>query len=271
MGTLMKTGYLLLFFSLTTFAQTPKRIQVIPNPQSLEDFDHQFKGCPENSECDQAMGMALQRWKDLISKLRADGATDAKDIALLEIFRSKYGIPTEFYTYEKSQQGFKPLLYNSPCKSHNPKAPAPKVVKGTAFIKGIDGSKAVVWKDQNQIDVPLKDLLIPQPVKVYFSTPVTYSIALGDQPLFIKDKSLYILKEEDSFYYMLKVSETGEWKIENPNLGELSKWEDKRNYIKCPEDKDKAAAVFENEFCKTVWDNDLKKTVIVRMQEGCTI
>lgn len=267
----MKASYLFFFITLSVFAQTPKRIQVLPNPQSLEDFDHVFKGCPENSDCDQPMGLMLQKWKDAVTTVRDDKIPEIKKAQTMEVFRSKYGIPSEFYTNQKSQQGFKPVLYNSPCKNHNPKGEAQKVLKGIAFIKSMTAEKAVVFRDQNQIEVPTSEILIPQPVKAYYDSPIKYTLALGDQPLFIKNKSLYILKEEDSFYYMLKVSSDGEWKIENVNLAELSKWEDRRQNVKCPEDKERAPSVFQNEFCKTVWDTDLSKTVIVRMFEGCII
>ena len=99
----MRLTYLLIFITLSGFAQNKPRIHVIPNPQSLEDFDHEFKGCPENSECDQVMGHMLSRWKLLISKLKEIPDTN-KNAQALELFRAKYGIPAEFYTNQKSQQ-----------------------------------------------------------------------------------------------------------------------------------------------------------------------
>lgn len=271
----MLAGYLMFFWTLTALGQATPKIQVIPEPKTMEDFEHQFKGCPENSECDQVMGLQLKRWKDLVSKLRDEGVDPSKRSQFVELFRSKYGIPTEFYTTKKSQQGFKPFYFNSPCKEHNPKQEDQKILKGTAFLKSLSKTKAIVWRDQAQIEVPVENLLIAQPVVVYgkeTSGPVIYQLALGDQPLFIKDKSLFVIKEEDGFFYTLKVSENGDWKVENLDFTKLSEWEDKRSEVKCPLDSKKLAhPAFTVEFCKTVWDEDLKKPLIVKMFQGCTI
>jgi len=269
----MRFTYLLLFLTLSVSARPKPRIHLIPNPESIEDFEHQFKGCPENSECDQVMGHMLNRWKLLVSKLK--NITDAgKNAQALELFRAKYGIPVEFYTTQKSEQGFKPGLYNSPCKNHNPKDPKLKVLRGTSFIKSITSETAIIWRDQSQIELPLQNNMTPQSVRVYFDQgAITYQLPLNDQPLFIKNQELYILKEEDSLYYALKISKSGEWKIVNLDMSQLSVWENKREEVDCPKDatKDKEAELFTVQFCKSVWDMDLKKTVPVKMQQGCLI
>lgn len=269
----MRISYVVFFISLTAFSQTPPQIQVIPNPKSLEDFDHQYKGCLENSECDQVMGLQLTRWRELIDKVKENKIPDSQKAQYIELFRNKYGLPVEFYTTEKSQQGYKPLLFNSHCKNHNPKAPETKTVKGIAFIKSMNKDKAVVWRDQTQIEVPVGELLTPQPVVVYQEKETkTYYLPIEDQPLFIKNNELYVIKEEDGLFYVLKIAENGDWKIENLDFTKLSTWEDKRSEVSCPKDPNKLAPkAFAVEFCKTVWDEDLKKSVIVKMHQGCVL
>jgi len=267
----MRLTYLLIFITLPLWAQNKPRIQVIPNPQSLEDFDHEFKGCPENSECDQVMGHMLSRWKLLVSKLK-DITDPNKNAQALELFRAKYGIPVEFYTNQKSQLGFKPALNSSPCKEHNPKDQKEKVLKGIAFVKSISNEKAVIWRDQAQIELPLKDNMAPQPVKVYYDAgAVTYQLPLNDQPLFIKGRELYILREDEGLYYTLKVSENGDWKVVSIDMTQLSKWEDKRSEVTCPKDPEKSPPEFNIQFCKTVWDVDAKKALPVKIRQGCLI
>lgn len=267
----MRLSYLLIFFSLSVLGQTKSKIEVIPNPKSIEDFDHQYKGCLENSECDQVMGLQLSRWKVLIAKLKDENQDSARKVQFLEHFRSKYGLPVEFYTSQKSQQGFKPLLFNSPCKNHNPKDGV-KVLRGVAFLKSLDQSKGMVWRDQTQIEVPVGELLQPQPVIAYLEgVPTLFQLPVGDQPLFIKDKKLFVLKEEDDFFYMLGISASGDWKIENVDLGRLSEWQEKISDVNCPKDaKPYAPKTFETEFCRSVWDEDLKKSVVVKMHLGCS-
>jgi len=270
-GRHMRLTYLLIFFSLSALAQNKPRIQVIPNPESLEDFEHEFKGCPENSECDQVMGHMLKRWKTLVSNLRE--STDyAKNAQAIEMFRGKYGIPVEFYTNQKSQISFKPALNSSSCKEHNPKPPGVKIFRGISFMKSMTMDTAMIWRDQALIELPIKDNLILQPVKVYYSTgAITYNLPIDDQPLFIKGKELYVLKEEDGFYYVLKISENGDWKIVSVDFTQLSVWENKRQNVACPTEKEKNPTVFNNEFCKTVWDEETKKVITVRMEQGCII
>jgi hypothetical protein len=269
----MHTAYLIFFLSFPLWASPLRpKIELLPAPESIEDFEHQFKGCPENSECDQVMGMQMQRWKDLVSKIEEQGIQGAKKAQFLELFREKYGIPVEFYTYVKSQQGFKPLFFNSHCKDHNPKDNEEKrVLKGTAFVKSLSDKKATVWRDQTQIEVPVGELFLPQPVLVYFSQiPQVYQLPLSDQPLFIKNKELHVLKEEDGFFYFLKISAKGDWKMEDVDFSLLGQWERKRENVTCPDDKNNTTPTeFGVVFCKSVWDEDQKKPVIIKMHQGC--
>lgn len=268
----MRISYLLIFLSLSVFGQTSPKIEVLKEPRSAEDFEHQFKGCLENSECDQVMGHQLTRWKELIRKIKSGDMSGQQKTQYMELFRSKYGIPVEFYTYQKSQQGFKPLLFNSSCKDHNPKT-GEKVLRGISFVKSISKDKATIWRDQTQIEVPLGEIFIPQPVFVYLPEGVTtYYLPLNDQPLFMKNGDLYVLREEDDFFYILKVSKNGDWKIENLDMATLSEWEEKRSSVTCPTEKTSPAPKeFGDGFCKTIWNEDSKKTVVVKMHQGCTI
>jgi hypothetical protein len=267
----MNIIYFIIFLFSVAMGQPSRRIQVIDNPQTAEDFDHLNKGCPENSECDQIMGQMLLKWKETINNLIKQETSESQKAKELEGFRSKFGIPTEFYTYERSQLGFKPILHSSPCKSHNPKDQKQKVYRGTSFIKSISHEKIIIWRDQTQIELPPNDLILPQKTIVYFeSGPETYLLPLGDQPIYIQNKSLHILKEEDGFYFMLKISPQGEWKIVDLEPLKLNEWESHRQNVNCPkEETPSKTTVFENEFCKTVWDIDKKRTVVIKLQNGC--
>lgn len=262
----------LLFLATPVVAQTPQPYEAIPNPRSYEDFEHPNRGCPENSECDQVMGLQLTRWMELLTKLKDPKIPPTSRAQQLETFRARFGIPVEFYTSIKAQQGFKPLYYNSPCKNHNPKAPEERILIGKAFLKSLSHKTGVIWRDQTTIEVPVGELLSPQTVEVYRpEATLSYALPLNDQPLFIKDKNLYILKEYEDLFFTLKISPEGKWSIENLDFTQLSQWDSKRENVACPESKKKASNVFEADFCKKIWDEDLKQTVIVRMQMGCPI
>jgi hypothetical protein len=273
MGLPMRIIFLLFFVSITAFSQTTPQIQVINEPKTIEDFDHQFKGCQENSECDQVMGLQLTRWRNLINKLKDDSMEASKKAKFVELFRAKEGIPAEFYTSQKSQAGFKPMLFDSPCKNHNPKDRTKKVLKGTSFVIGLTKDKAKIWRDQTIIEVPTGELVSPQPIAVYNSaTPTMYYLPINDQPLFIKNNSLHVLREDDGFFYDLIVAQDGTWKVDYLDFTSLSTYEDKRSEATCPKDTTKLAPPeYGVEFCKNVWNDDLKKTVVVKMHLGCVI
>lgn len=267
----MRRHYFLIFLLAPVLSAAQPEIKVIADPTSAEDFEHQNKGCPENSECDPVMGHQMQNWKTLVKRLADQQGPSEKKIQEVEEFRAKAGIPAEFYTYKKSQQGFRPLYFNSPCKDHNPKIQENRVLRGSAFIKSIQKDKAIVWRDQTQIEVPVGELFIPQPVTALNPTgAVNYLIPIDDQPLFIKEKALHIVREEEGFFYMLRIEPSGDWKIVDIDLTRLSEWEDKREYVTCPAEKEKKTPKeFGVTFCKSVWDEDLKKPVVVRMHAGC--
>lgn len=265
----MLVSSFMIFLSLAAYGQQMPQVELVPAPKTLEDYEHQHKGCPENSECDAVMGLQMGRWMELVSKVMEMG-DGKKKAQFLELFRSKYGIPVEFFTLQKSQQGFKPLLFDSSCKHHNPKK-GEKILRGIAFVKSLSEKSGIIWRDQTQIEVPVGELLVPQPVHVFKEKEiVTYLLPLGDQPLFIKDEALFVLREENGFFYFLKVSKDGSWKIENINMTFLSQWSDKKELVACPGGGPTPfSEIFKDSFCKTVWDEDAKKVRVVKMHLGC--
>lgn len=261
-----------LFFG-ATFAQTKLQgpVEVLPSPQSYEDFEHQNKGCPENSECDEVMGLQLSRWKKLLTSLKSSSVSEEKKAQALEDFRKKYGIPVDFYTTIKSQQGFRPLYFSSPCPNHLSKDDSKRILKGSAFVKSFGPKSAIIWRDQAQLEVPIGELVRPQPVRAYFKeAPVDYLLPLGDQPLYLTGEHLHILREDDDVFYTLRISPDGDWRIVPTELSKLSLRESRRDNAKCPDEKT-STEIFKNDFCKSVFDEKEESSVIIRMHQGCAI
>jgi hypothetical protein len=266
----MYVTYLMIFFSLSLFGQPGQVIKEALPPKTIEDFEHQFKGCLENSHCDEIMGKQLSTWKHFLSELRNQTVSSKEKHQRLDDFRSKNGIPVEFYTTEKSQLGFKPLLFHSACKNHNPEKGV-KIQRGLSFIKSISQEKGVLWRDQTQIEVPVGEIFHPQMVTVFFDEKkINYLIPLDDQPLYVKDKSLYLLKEDQEVFYVLKISPEGEWRIIDTNLNQVTQWSEKRKVIECPKSLPQTnREIFQNDVCHEIWNEDQKKLIPVIMQRGC--
>jgi hypothetical protein len=67
------------------------------------------------------------------------------------------------------------------------------------------------------------------------------------------------------------MDENGNWKVVTIEMSNLSHWEDKRQDIACPKDKEAGSSVFTNQFCKSILNIDTNKLVTVRMGQGCLI
>lgn len=268
----MSVIYFMIFFSLSLFGQEKPNVQKITPTKSMEDFEHQFKGCLENSHCDEIMGLQLTEWKDFLKNIKEKNEFGSKKAEKIENFRVKKGIPVEFYTTDKSQIGFKPLLYDSPCKVHSVPGEL-KVQRGLSFVKSIDKEKAVIWRNETQIEVPLGDFFFPQIITVFFSDKqASFLTPIDEQPLFIRDSSLFFLKEDHENFYILKISPNGEWKIVDIEMSELLLMSERKKDSTCPNDLTKIQGkIFNSDICQSIWNEDEKKHVIIKMQRGCLI
>jgi len=230
------------------------------------EFIHQNLGCYENSECDPVMGHQLNRWTRLIKDKNLEGKN--KKAALSKHLKEN-GIPIEFYTIEKTNYFFKPMLFNSHCRNHNPKE-GEKTLRATAFMKSLNPEKAVIWRDQTQIEYQPDSQLVAQPIKVYFEeSPKIFMASLDDQPLYIKNNKIYILKEYEEEFFLLEVSEDGKWEIVDLDFSKLSFYEDKKTHIACPSEQMNRPKEFEVKFCRGIWDESQNKLIPVEMYQGC--
>lgn len=257
--------YLLIFLLISSPIYGNPQVRVLLEASSPQQFIHQNPGCLENSECDQVMGHQLARWSKLIGGETADAKTKR---GLLSRHLKEHGIPTEFYSVQKVNRFFKPMLFNSPCRNHNPKE-GEKTLRATAFLKSLTPQKAIIWRDQTQIEYQPDEQLVAQPIRVYFDkTPTTFMTGLDDQPLFIKDRKLYILKEYEEEFFLLEVTEDGNWEIIDMDLTKLTFFEDKKIHMECPKDN-KVPKEFNVQFCKGIWDETQRKLIPVEMHQGC--
>ena len=268
----MCVTYLMIFLSLSVYGQAGPAIKEVSAPKTMEDYEHQFKGCLENSQCDEIMGKQLSEWKNFLIEFRNETFPQKEKHQRLEEFRSKNGIPVEFYTSEKSQLGPRPLLFHSACKNHNPEKGV-KVQRGLSFIKSISKEKGVLWRDQTQIEVPVGEIFHPQLVTIFLDEKkINYLVPLDDQPVYVKDKSLYLLREDHEVFYMLKISSHGEWRIVDTDMNQLTQWSEKRKNIDCPKTiPERKKDIFQTDVCQEIWDEDQKKLILVQMQRGCAI
>ncbi|MFA7612651.1 MAG: hypothetical protein WCY48_00335 [Candidatus Caldatribacteriota bacterium] len=262
----MLLSYLVLFLIVSPLSWSAPQVKVLSEPSTPQEFIHQNPGCLENSECDPVMGHQINEWNQLIKNPKLKGKD--KRLALSKHLKER-GIPTEFYTIQKVSRFFKPMLFNSHCRNHNPKE-GEKILRGTSFIKSLTPDKAVIWRDQTQIEFTPDEQLVAQPIKVYFDeVPKIFLSSLDDQPLFIKDHKLYILKEYEEEFFLLEIDEKGKWEIVDMDISKLSFYEDKKAHMECPNSVGTHPTEFEVRFCKGIWDESQSKLIPVEMYQGC--
>lgn len=263
---MLKSHLFLFLIVAAPLAWSAPQIKVLPEPSGGHEFIHPNLGCLENSECDPVMGHQLNQWNKIIKD--KERANREKRLALAKHLKER-GIPTEFYTAEKANPFFKPLLFNSHCRNHNPKEGV-KTLHATAFIKSLTPQKALIWRDQTQIEYVPNEMLVAQPIKVYFDeAPKIYLSSLDDQPLYIKDGKLYILKEYEDEFFLLEIDQQGQWQIVDLDITKLSFYEDKKIHMECPKAIGPHPKEFEVRFCKGIWDESQSKLIPVEMYQGC--
>lgn len=258
--------YLVIFFMTSPFLWAGPQVRVLPETSMPHEFIHQNLGCLENSECDQVMGHQLHHWSKLIKNPNLKGKTKREELSK---HLKNFGIPTDFYATEKENRIFKPMLFNSHCRNHNPKE-GEKTLRATAFLKSLSQDQTIIWRDQTEIQYRPDKHLMAQPLKVYFqATPITFMTSLDDQPLFIKDGKVYILKEYEEEFFLLEITANGKWQIIDMDLSKLSFYEDKKTHISCPNSKEDMPEAFMVKFCKGIWDESQEKLIPVEMYQGC--
>lgn len=96
----------------------------------------------------------------------------------------------------------------------------------------------------------------------------TYEIPYGDQPLFIKNNKLIIVKEYEEAFYHMAISPTGKWQILNISPKQTSKGRINRENASCKE-KSKGNDFFLGSYCAKIWDEDKKESVLIEQDWAC--
>ncbi len=274
--------YLVLFMLSTTilWANTNKtedkdlQIQILPQETKGFDNDHENSGCPENSECDQVMGLQYKRWQNLLRNLQLKKSTPQKITQFIQGHLENYGIPTEFYTTHKSAKSFKPISYNSPCRDHNPKGkPLERVLRGISFVKKTTKDSAVIWRDQAVLEVPLnEDFNLADLTIQTDSGEQNLKLPLDEEPLYLNKDGAVFIREDDGLFYALQIQFSGEWKIVNVDMTNLTNFDSRKRSIECgtKEKAPKLSGPYTYAICKEIWDDSAKKLRPIILRRGCS-
>lgn len=262
---------------------------------SLEDFEHINKGCPENSDCSVNMGKQRTLWLNLFksfpkSPVPSKESKDLNHVNEIEKFRKENGIPVEFYTNSAGGDRFSPILFDSSCEQHNPKKDKKgnvlseeKVLIGTSFVKNTKDGQVHLNVLDTKYDIPLGELAYFDPL--YIISPKSsanpaqttlYWVPHGEKPLYIEGNSIVLLREQDNFYYGLKIFPNGEWQVTEIKPGQGL--DEKINEETCQKneiiEKYKGSPEFKkyylDQFCQSIYDIQSKSLKTMALFWSCS-
>lgn len=241
----MKHLLLFIFFTTSLTACLPVH--------ALEYSKIDFEGCPENSFCKKETGANRKKWLDQLKDFSKGNLSEQKLNAFIQ---SEYGVPVSGWAMEEASLLPNILMWDSPCKQH--KGPAGKYYIMEVFKKNLSPNEL----KENPTLIFSRAIL-----KDKEKDPVSLVVPRGDAPLFIKDGSLFFLREEEGMFYGLLVDKDGKIKVtKNEPVQEAPK------EVTCPKDmvvqfqrQAPALNFYQGQFCKDIWDKNEKtyKTVLL--------
>lgn len=247
---------------------------------TLEDFEHEHKGCPENSDCSINMGKQRSLWLDLLKTIQKKPNL-SNNIAEIEKFRKTHGVPVDFHSIQAAQERFSPILFDSPCPQHNPKKGAgEKVLIASVFVQNTKNNQAHLTVLDTKHDIPFGELAYLDPIYIISTTPAAtslYWVPHGEKPLYIEGESIVLLREHEGFYYGLKISKAGDWQVVEVKPGQ--RLDEKIEEQACPKNNEilekyktspEYKKYFLDQFCQSIYDISTKSQKSMAVFWSCT-
>ncbi len=228
-----------------------------PNLNALEYSKIDFEGCPENSFCKKETGANRKKWLEELKKFTKNSISEQ---TINEFVQSEYGLPISSWAQEDASLQPNILMWDSPCKQHQ--GTLNKFYISEFFRKNLAKkelsefrnlffSRAVMFDNKNQA----YSMIVPR----------------GDAPLFIKDGSLYYLREEEGYFYGLLIDRDGRLRvtkaIKSPELPKEAVCSKDLTTLFMREAP--GANFYQGQFCKDIWDTTLKSYRTVLLGWSC--
>ncbi len=240
----MKIYFLfILFFSKNLFA--------------LEYSKIEFDGCPENAYCKKETGINRMAW---ITQLKKFSSGKISEVKLNQNIQSEFGIPVSGWGQENASLLPNILMWDSPCKQHQ--NPNNKYYITEVFRKNFLQNEL---KEYPHLFFARAILLDKN------NQPYSFIVPRGDAPLFIKDGTLYYLREEEGIFYGLYLDKEGHFKItKNETSPEPPKESTCTNeQIALFLREAPSPNFFQGQYCKEIWDKTTKSYKKILLGWSC--
>ncbi len=223
------------------------------NLYALEYSKIDFDGCPENSFCKKETGLTRKKWME---QLRSFSKGELSEQKLNAFVQSEYGLPVSGWAQEEASLLPNVLMWDSPCKQH--RSPTNKYYISEVFRKNLNANEL-----KESPTIFFSRAIILEKGK----TPYSVVVPRGDAPLFVKDGSLYFLREEEGIFYGLLIDRDGRFKITKNEFSSLPPKE-----VTCSQDliaefsrEAPSPNFYQGHYCKDIWDKTTKsyKTMLL--------
>ncbi len=225
----------------------------ISTVHALEYSKIDFEGCPENSYCKKETGANRKKWLDQLKEFSKGRINELKINAFIQ---SEFGVPVSGWAMEEASLLPNILMWDSPCKQH--KNPASKYYIMEVFRKNLNANELK--------EIPT--LIFSRALlKENGKEPYPIVVPRGDAPLFMRDGSLYFLREEEGMFYGLLIDKEGRIKIVKNETSPNNPKE-----VTCPREMvtqflrmAPSPNFYTGQFCKEIWDKNDKayKTLLL--------
>jgi hypothetical protein len=220
---------------------------------ALEYSKIEYSGCPENSFCKKETGLNRNKW---IEQLKLFSKGMLSEQKLNSFIQAQYGLPMSGWAQEEGSLLPNILMWDSPCKQHTKSI-------NKYYIADI------FRKNLNLDELNLMPHFFFSRAVLLDSKNTSFSVVVprGDAPLFIKEDSLYYLREEDGIFFGLFIDKKGRFKITKSELSpEPSKDATcKEEQIALFNRESPSPNFYQGTYCKEIWDKTSKtfKTILL--------
>ncbi len=204
--------------------------------------EHENLGCPSNSQCSKKIGIIRHQ---LVGIAKSAGSNK---ISKMRSFTASYGALLPVWGRQIAEKNQDLILWDSSCKGHNKeKMESMKLIE--VFSKNLN----TLRKE--------KDLFIPNALMTDRKSKRVRSVIRGDAPILIDGDDLIYIRENEGFYYGLRILPNGEIRIED-----TPKVQNYPSEVGCAEEVTKELLslapvkhLYQGSYCKIIWNKKSKK------------
>lgn len=223
---------------------------------SWANLDHDYLGCPLNSQCSKFTGETRAKWVNLINQWIKNPKTQ---LNINKSIATQTGHLINVWATPFTEKEPKLVLWDSPCSNH--RIPGKNIYIAEIFVNSLAENEV---KQHPEIIFSKAFYLEKNQIKSAY-------LPRGDAPIAIENNAFVFTKEEEGVFYGLTVGKDGKINVVLPHKPLKTPQE-----IRCPENLKlafesdiKFKNLFQGSYCKALWDNQQNEFVPIILGWSC--